>query len=82
MEPQNIDVEKLHKNHHLCSEHFEDSQFMNAANKNKLIHNAVPTIFNVPNPPKQVTLKRKIPEYHPRQDNTADKRKKKSKFLK
>ena len=58
--------EKLNQNYLLCQEHFEDSQFMNAVEKKSLIHNAVPTIFKgVPNPPKPVTLKRKIPDYHP-----------------
>jgi len=31
---------------------------MNTECKNKLIANAVPTIFDIPNPPKRVTLKR------------------------
>ena len=45
----------------LCSEHFEDSQFMNKGTKNKLVWNAVPTIFSVPNPPANVTPQRKLP---------------------
>lgn len=36
--------------------------------RNKLIHNAVPTIFEVPNPPEHVTIKRKNPP-----DKYADK---------
>ena len=33
----------------LCGEHFTNDQFMNQM-KNKLIFNAVPTLFDVPNP--------------------------------
>ena len=47
----------------LCSKHFEDSQFMNPAKKNSLIHTAVPTIFDVPNPPPSVTPKRPLPKH-------------------
>ena len=43
----------LHHNYRLCSDHFEQSQFMNPASKAKLIWNAVPTIFHVPNPPQR-----------------------------
>ena len=39
----------------MCSEHFEDSQFMNKETKTKLIWNAIPTLFDVPNPPSKVT---------------------------
>ena len=46
----------------LCSKHFEDSQFMNPAKKNSLIHTAVPTIFDVPNPQPSVTPKRPLPK--------------------
>ena len=47
----------LHKLCHfqLCSNHFEDSQFMNKNTKSKLIWNAVPTLFDVPNPPARIT---------------------------
>ncbi|KAG0716355.1 hypothetical protein GWK47_009913 [Chionoecetes opilio] len=49
----------LYQNCRLCSVHFEDTQFMNAASKNKLVWTAVPTIFPaVPNPPKPIRLKR------------------------
>ena len=58
--------EQLYKGYVLCSKHFEDSQFMNADEKKSLIHNAVPTIFDeIPNPPQCISLKRKLPEYHP-----------------
>ena len=39
----------------LCSNHFEDSQFMHRNTKSKLIWNAVPTLFDVPNPPAKIT---------------------------
>ena len=42
----------------LCSAHFEDSQF-SSARKNRLKKTAVPTLFDVPNPPKSVTLSSK-----------------------
>lgn len=35
--------------------------FMNSDKKNRLVWDAVPTVFSVPNPPKLVTLKRKCP---------------------
>ena len=44
-------TEKLNKQYTVCGNHFEDNQFMNPAMKNGLIHNAVPTIFDIPNPP-------------------------------
>lgn len=60
-----ITAEKLSRVHHLCSQHFEESQFMNAQQKNRLIWNAVPTLFDVPNPPSKMTIKRKLPDFHP-----------------
>ena len=44
----------------LCSNHFEDSQFMNRNTKSKLIWNAVPTLFDVPNPPAKITPSRPL----------------------
>lgn len=35
---------------------------MNAAVKDKLIHNAMPSLFDVPNPPSAVTIKRPLPK--------------------
>ena len=37
---------------------------MNPAKRNSLIHNAVPTIFDVPNPPPLLTPRRPIPKHH------------------
>jgi hypothetical protein len=34
---------------------------MNADQKNSLVHDAVPTLFDIPNPPPKVTIKRKLP---------------------
>ena len=51
----------INRNCYLCSEHFEDSQFMNASTKDRLNWKAVPTKFNVPNPPQKVAPKRKLP---------------------
>ena len=53
--------EQLYKNYKLCSKEFEDSQFMNADQKKSLVHKAVPTIFDIPNPPPKVTIQRKLP---------------------
>ncbi len=48
----------LYNSYRLCSVHFEDSQFMNANEKRRLIWNAVPTLFDVPNPPPKQTPSR------------------------
>jgi len=47
-------VEYLSANCKLCADHFKDSQFMNAVTHSRLIWNAVPTVFAVPNLPKQL----------------------------
>ena len=46
---------QLYNGYRLCSNHFEESQFLGPLAKNRLVWNAVPTLFNVPNPPKKVT---------------------------
>ena len=51
---RHIPTQKLYS-YELCSKHFEDSQFTNKEKKNRLIHNAIPTLFYVPNPPERVT---------------------------
>ena len=58
-------TEKLNKQYTVCANHFEDNQFMNPAMKNRLIHNAVPTIFDISNPPPKLTPKQQLPKYHP-----------------
>ena len=45
----------------LCAQHFEFSQFMSREDRDRLIWSAVPTLFNVPNPPKLVTSTRPLP---------------------
>ena len=56
---------------------------MNAQEKKWLIWNAVPSIFNVPNPPALVTLKRRLPDRKPvdRVSSSAKKRKLTGKWL-
>lgn len=54
------DVNYLYNNVKLCSLHFEENQFVNIEKK-KLVWNAVPTTFNVPNKPLQMAVKRKLP---------------------
>jgi len=49
----------LNKNYRLCSKHFEDSQFMNSK-RDKLVWNALPSLFDVPNPVEPVTPMRRI----------------------
>ena len=57
-------TQQVHKNYKLCSNHFEDSQFMYAPTKRRLVHNAVPTLFDIPNPPENETVNRKHPTMH------------------
>ena len=45
----------------LCSVHFEESQFT-SVKKNWLKKTAVPTLFDIPNPPPSVTTKRHAPK--------------------
>ena len=54
-----LPAEKLHQNYRLCGQHFEDSMFMNPQIKNRLRHDAVPTLFSVPNPPLRVGMQRR-----------------------
>ncbi|KAK6168020.1 hypothetical protein SNE40_021928 [Patella caerulea] len=49
MKPENLKYARL------CSDHFEDSQFMNPRDRtSRLKPKAVPTIINAPNPPKRL----------------------------
>ena len=52
---------RINKNNVLCQLHFEDSEFTNVHTKRRLKRNAVPTLFNIPNPPKPLHLKRNLP---------------------
>jgi len=52
--------EYLYKNCRLCSQHFEDSQFYCGATKDRLLPHAVPTLFNVPNPPAPLCTQRRV----------------------
>ena len=54
-----------YKNLRLCGEHFEDSAFHNTTKRNRLKKDAIPTIFNVPNPPALLASKRKLPNRIP-----------------
>ncbi|ELT97802.1 hypothetical protein CAPTEDRAFT_210203 [Capitella teleta] len=54
---------QLCKTYVVCSEHFEDNQFMNIPKRNSLIPNAIPTVVaNVRNPPKLIASTRKPPK--------------------
>ena len=54
-----LTVKRLNSSHRLCANHFEQSQFMNFR-RDSLVFNAVPTIFDVPNPPAILQMKRKL----------------------
>ena len=53
------DSDYLHKNCLLCAAHFQPSQFMNSSVRNKLTWNAVPSLFNIPNPSPSLESKRR-----------------------
>ena len=55
-------TEQLYNGYTLCVNHFEDSQFMNPQAKIKLINNALPMLFDVPNPPPKLALKQQPPK--------------------
>ena len=50
--------EYCNRNIWFCADHFEPAMFMNLQARNRLVWNAEPTIFVVPNPPPRVTPKR------------------------
>ena len=56
-------TERLNKTYSLCAAHFEDSQFMNIKEKRRLIWNAVPTLFDVPNPLQTIESQRPSPTH-------------------
>ena len=47
-------TEYLSANCKLCADHFEPGQFMNSQYRTKLVWNSVPTVFQVPNPPRPI----------------------------
>ncbi|KAK7492497.1 hypothetical protein BaRGS_00016370, partial [Batillaria attramentaria] len=52
-------AKELHKHgYFLCSYHFEANQFTVPQERKRLNWNAVPTLFDVPNPPPKLTLTR------------------------
>ena len=54
-------VDYCHRNLNLCAEHFEDSAFFSIIKRNRLNQDAIPTKFDVPNPPQPIATKRKPP---------------------
>jgi hypothetical protein len=50
------------KGYYLCANHFEPSQFTIPAERKRLNWNAVPTLFDVPNPPPRIEMKRPAPK--------------------
>ena len=56
-----IAVETLNRAYYICSDHFEESQYHKEALRPTLLKTAIPTIFNVPNPPQRLANKRKSP---------------------
>ena len=54
-------AEQLYKNYTVCTKHFEDSQFKNTEKK-RLTAGAIPTLFDIANPPPQITPKRSNPK--------------------
>lgn len=61
---QKRDIKRVCRKLKLCEEHFEASQFMNPAEKGiykprkRLIHSAIPTLFNIPSPSPQLAIHR------------------------
>ena len=53
---------RLNKNNVMCQNHFEDNQFTNVNTKRRLVRTAVPTLFDIPNPPPRITCKRPPPK--------------------
>jgi len=55
------DAGYLYKNCRICTKHFEDVMFSNPQ-KNRLNPQAKPTLFNIPNPPAKIGVKRRAIE--------------------
>ena len=51
----------LYDNCRLCSDHFEDSEFVDPKQKTRLKPTAVPTLFTVKNAPPQLASRRRCP---------------------
>ena len=59
-------AEQLHTSGYLlCSEHFEPNQFNVPSERRRLVWNAVPTLFTVPNPPPRLMPSRPAPKERP-----------------
>lgn len=58
-----VSTEELHNNYRLCAKHFEECMFMNESKK-KLVWDAIPSLFDVPNNPPKFAQKRKLPIRH------------------
>lgn len=56
-------AKRLNKNNVMCASHFEPSQFTKS--KRRLIPTAVPTLFDISNPPKKLSLHRTPPKDRP-----------------
>jgi len=67
------DAAYLNRNCFLCASHFEPSQFTNPAMRNRLIWNALPSVFDIRNPPSRLqSLRRqtiRVPRVHNRQSS-------------
>ncbi len=53
------DADDLNKNARLCSDHFEEEMFADNTKKS-LTTVAIPTLFDVPNPPPKIGTKRRL----------------------
>ena len=70
-------TEHLNKGNVMCHVHFEDNQFTSTETKRRLLKSAVPTLFDVPNPPPLQTPKRPAPKARA-QSTSQPKRQRKS----
>ena len=59
------------RNIRFCSEHFEQSMFMNDK-KDKLTPFAEPTLFNIPNPPRKLITRRPIVKHELQKDEANE----------
>lgn len=55
------DAEYLYRNVRICSAHFEDEMFVHVTESKKTLKiTAIPTLFNIPNPPARIGVKRRL----------------------